>query len=99
MAKFFVGQRVRIVNITQQPTSARNGMEGVVISVVPGRTNYQGDARPYGVSAGGEDDWIFAAEQLEPLTPPKRQETIEWSEAIFTRDGQYREPVVVGRAA
>ena len=30
---------------------------------------------------------------IEPLNPPKQQETITWDEACFDRDGKYRQEI------
>lgn len=46
----------------------------------------------------GKRRWVTPY-QIEPLNPPKQQETVSWDEACFDRDGRYREPVYAERAA
>lgn len=70
MAKFFVGQRVRIVRAQTQAGISLIGRSAVVIEVAEfadGEVGYGLDIAPIFFDEG----WvIWGAHQLEPITPP-----------------------------
>lgn len=74
MAKFYVGQRVRIVNVS----SPRNGCEGRIVSYRESINQEHGLGMYWEVDVEGfgrfdpEDGLVYAypSHNLEPITPP-----------------------------
>lgn len=98
MARFYVGQRVRLVR-TRAPFLGKEGTitgagECEYSTVAGGRQfGFVYDITIDGIGAylpGTTARLVAAPDQLEPLTPPKQQEVVEWSECEFTRDGKWR---------
>lgn len=94
MAKFYVGQRVRLV--TTYNFHNDRGKQYTVLEVVDG--NYMAPCdrdRVGGESAliiGPQDEWGWE-HQFEPIVDDGHKK-MEWSECIFDREGRYvGEPV------
>jgi hypothetical protein len=80
MSKFYVGQRVRVVADGIGGATGLIGAEGVVNEL--DCESEWGQGGQIGIEAGGEDDWCFEPEHLEPLQP-ERNQTIAWSECVW----------------
>lgn len=87
MAAFKVGDRVRITACTRAEVRQWVGTEDTII----GESAFPGDfylANAVNDSNGFLISW--RPYHLEPLTPPKQQETLTWDECCFDRNGKYR---------
>ncbi len=71
MAKFFVGQRVKVISVCEPKTNSHLvGQEGVVNEVNCEWESASGDRSDgIGVTLLGIDDWAFGEWQLEPILP------------------------------
>ena len=72
MAKYRIGQRVRIVRSRALPRLI--GKEATIIGY-GGEGSYTGTIFPYSVLVDGEpDEFVCLSEAIEPLTPPGQKE-------------------------
>jgi len=79
MAKFFVGQRVRVVACDDLSWAHVIGSEGFVNEL--DCTNMDDEPGNVGVTIGGDDGFCFWPWELEPATDAN--DKIEWSECIW----------------
>jgi len=84
MAKFFVGQRVRVVACDYEPMTYMIGAEGIVNELdclnarnIPGHV---------GITVRGNERWCFLPWELEPIVPEGMQ-PCEWSECLWQPEG------------
>lgn len=75
MARFYVGQRVRVVHCLDRELMQVIGKEGVVNEI--NCVNEHGKKGLIGITIEEEHDWCFFPYQLEPLTNPGR-EVVSW---------------------
>lgn len=94
MAKFYVGQRVRVVRTV---TGRHVGREATIVRLDgPGTLEDGSQFIGHWIAVDGLlnphhstgyfctfPDWI------EPLTPPKQQEVVSWESLPFTREGKW----------
>lgn len=97
MHKFKVGDRARCSGVIYPKNSHQIGTVCVIESelfISEGEPSYY--VTVIGFPSSHESKmWTKRAYHLEPLNPPKQQETITWNEACFDRDGKFRIGVAV----
>lgn len=84
---FRIGDRVRIKS-AHEVKDELCGLEATYLGSYTPVFDMRLDCK---IKVDGEDgERCASTEILEPLNPPKQQETITWDEACFDRDGKFR---------